>query len=58
MRRIAYTILTLFRSVTQRSDERRALPWKALIADVFFALVTAAEQQLAGLPNRPLAQLR
>jgi hypothetical protein len=45
LRRIAYTLLALFRSVTQRSDER-AVPWKALIADIFFALITATEHQL------------
>jgi hypothetical protein len=28
LRRIAYTLLSLFRSVTQRSDERRNVPWK------------------------------
>lgn len=54
LRRIAYTILTLFRSITQRSDERRAVPWKTLIEDVFFALVTTTDQQLAGLrAHRP-----
>lgn len=58
LRRIAYTILTLFRCVTQRSDQRRALPCKALIADVFFALVTAADRQLAGLRKHRVAELR
>ena len=29
--RIAYTMLALFRSVTQRSDERRATPWQTLM---------------------------
>lgn len=57
LRRIAYTILTLFRSVTQRSDERRAAPWKKLFADVFFALVTTAEQQLACLRSHRFAKL-
>jgi hypothetical protein len=55
LRRISYTILTLFRSVTQRSDERRAVPWKGLIEDVFFALLTTTNQQLAALPmHRPI----
>ena len=40
LRRIAYTILTLFRSVTQRSEERRHTPWKQLIAEVWLAFVT------------------
>jgi hypothetical protein len=47
LRRIAYTILALFRSVTQRSDERRHVPWKALMTDVFFALVTPCAEQVA-----------
>jgi len=33
LRRIAYTMLALFRSVTQRSDERRATPWETLMTD-------------------------
>jgi hypothetical protein len=37
LRRIAYTLLTLFRSVTQRSDERRSAPWKRLMLEVFTA---------------------
>lgn len=53
LRRIAYTILALFRSVTQRSDDRRAVPWKVLISDIFFALITATEHQL-----RPLRSAR
>ncbi len=40
LRRIAYTILTLFRSVTQRSDERRHVPWKKLLAEIWLAFVT------------------
>lgn len=52
LRRIAYTILTLFRSVTQRSDQLRRLPWKTLMADVLFAFFTTTEQQLAGLRYR------
>ncbi|MEO8904343.1 MAG: hypothetical protein ABI488_18415, partial [Polyangiaceae bacterium] len=51
LRRIAYTILALFRSVTQRSDERRAVPWKTLISDVFFALITATEYDIRPSPS-------
>jgi hypothetical protein len=47
LRRIAYTLLTLFRSVTQRSEERRAVPWKALMTDCFFALVSTTAAELA-----------
>jgi hypothetical protein len=33
IRRIVYTMLALFRSVTQRSDEKRAVPWRSLLDD-------------------------
>jgi hypothetical protein len=56
LRRIAYTILTLFRSVTQRSEERRNVPWKALINDVFYAFITTTPEQVAGLRTHRLAR--
>jgi hypothetical protein len=49
LRRIAYTLLALYRAVTLRSDENRASPWKALLTSVRDALVAATEDQLAGL---------
>jgi len=52
LRRIAYSLLTLFRSVTQRSEVRRATPWKDLFWAVHVALLTATEEQLAGLRLR------
>lgn len=57
LRRIAYTLLTLFRSVTQRSEERRQVPWKRLMRDVLFALVTTTRQQLEGLRRHNIAAL-
>jgi hypothetical protein len=51
LRRIAYTLLTLFRSITQRSDERRAAPWKTLMNDCFFALVTTTPAHLERRPR-------
>jgi hypothetical protein len=53
LRRIAYTILTLFRSVTQRSDERRHAPWKLLMLDLFTAFLTTNDDQIRGLRFRP-----
>ena len=53
LRRIAYTLLALFRSVTQRSELRRAVPWKHLLQDVFVALVTLADSHVRGLRRRP-----
>jgi hypothetical protein len=55
--RIAYTLLSLFRSITQRSDERRSCPWKLLMTDLLFALTTTTEEHCAGL-RRHTALLR
>jgi predicted transposase YbfD/YdcC len=41
LRRIALTLLALFRSVTQRSDERRQTPWRDLLRAVYQALLLA-----------------
>ena len=55
LRRIAYNLLTLFRSVTQRSDERRRTPWRTLMHWLHVALLTAKEALVAGLRARRLA---
>jgi len=47
LRRIAYTMLTLYRSVIQRSDARRDVPWRTLLGEVFLAFVTLSNEQLA-----------
>ena len=52
LRRIAYTMLALFRSVTLRSDEGRATRWKALLAWVRDTLVVAAPEHLLNLRVR------
>jgi len=52
LRRIAYTLLALFRSVTQRSEEMRATPWKGLLEDIRAALLTATHEQVEGLRPR------
>ncbi len=39
------------RSVTQRSDERRATPWKTLMSDCFFALITTTAAELLRPPR-------
>ena len=48
----AYSLLTLFRSVTQRSDDQRAVPWPLLLRDVLLTLVAATDDQLDGLRPR------
>ena len=55
LRRIAYTLLTLYRAVTLRSDEGRATRWKALLMSVRDVLIAATEDQLAGLRLREVA---
>jgi hypothetical protein len=52
IRRIVYTMLALFRSVTQRSDQKRAVPWRALLDDIRDALLVLADHHLAGLRRR------
>jgi len=49
LRRIAYTLLALYRAVTLRSDENRATRWRTLLLSVRDALVAATEDQLADL---------
>jgi predicted transposase YbfD/YdcC len=46
LRRIALNLLVLFRSVTQRSHERRAIPWAELIRHVWLALVRTTADDL------------
>jgi hypothetical protein len=55
LRRIAYTLLALYRAVTLRSDAGRSTPWKELLQSVRDVLIAAAEEQLAGLRPRAVA---
>ena len=68
LRRIAFTMLALFRAVTLRSEKSRAMPWKKLLGWVQLALVAAGpgsrlrayargrppppHAEIAGLPTR------
>lgn len=52
LRRLGYNLLALFRSVTQRSDERRRTPWKTLFRWVAKALEQATEEHVRGLRER------
>jgi hypothetical protein len=54
LRRITYTLLTLFRSVTQRSDLRRNLPWKELLRAIDITLLTLTESDLEGMREHRL----
>jgi hypothetical protein len=55
LRRVAYNMLTLFRTVTQRSEEHRAVPWRELIMGLYAALISATEELLTGLRPRRAA---
>ena len=52
LRRIAYNMLALYRAVTQRAEEKRRTPWKALLRWMRDMLVALDEEDLAGLRNR------
>jgi hypothetical protein len=52
LRRIAYTLLTLYRSVTQRSEEKRQMPWKVLFELVRDTLIASTEATVASLRKR------
>ena len=49
LRRIAHTLLALYRSVSLRSELNRSLPWKDLLRWVEISLFTATDSLLAGL---------
>lgn len=55
LRRIAYTLLALYRAVTLRSDEHRAVRWKDLLARVRDALVALTPEHLARPRPREIA---
>jgi hypothetical protein len=55
LRRLVYNMMALFRSVTQRSEEKRQTPWKDLLRWMYNALIGAREEDLAGLRPRQRA---
>jgi hypothetical protein len=52
LRRIAYNMLALYRAVTQRAEEKRRTPWKALLRWTRDMLVALDDEDLAGLRDR------
>jgi predicted transposase YbfD/YdcC len=52
LRRIGYTLLTIFRSITQRSDDRRQEPWHCLLQRIRDAVLLATTSVLDGLRPR------
>lgn len=56
LRRTAYNMMTLFRSVTQRSAERHATPWLDLLRWFYNAIISATDADVEALRPRPLAR--
>lgn len=54
LRRIAFNLMSLFRSCTQRSDEKREMPWKDLMKEFYLAFMRLA---LADLKNSKIKQV-
>ena len=52
LRRIAYNMLALFRTVTQRSDDRRQTPWRDLVRWLYQAVIAATPEDVDGLRAR------
>jgi hypothetical protein len=57
LRRIGYTLLAIFKHVTQRSDARRVEPWHVLLSRVRDAMLLATDAIVAGLRRRAGEQL-
>ena len=55
LRRIAYTLLSLWRGVTLRSDEQRTRPWRDVMRDILLAAVSATAEHLRALRRHRLA---
>lgn len=55
LRRIAYTLLALYRAVMLRSDDNRTMRWRDLLARVRDALVALTPEHLVGLRPREIA---
>lgn len=54
LRRIAYTLLVLWRDVTLRSDDNRSRPWSWIMRDIFLCLLTATADCLRNQRSMPL----
>jgi predicted transposase YbfD/YdcC len=55
LRRMAFNLLSLFRSVTQRSESQRQIPWKDLMRWMYIALLNVEAHEVALLRSRPPA---
>ena len=50
LRRIAYNMLALFRTVTQRSEERRQTPWRDIVRWLYQAVIAATDEDVGRAP--------
>lgn len=57
LRRLGFNLLALYRGVTQRSEEKRQMPWKDLIRQVYNALIAATEADTGALRPRMAASV-
>lgn len=55
LRRIAYNLLALFRSVSLKSEAKRAMPWRQLLRWVYDTLIASTRLDVAGLRTRSAA---
>lgn len=58
IRRIAYTLLSLFRSVSLRSEQKGEIAWKSLMRWVWQTVVAATQEHLEALRPREGAVVR
>jgi hypothetical protein len=52
LRRIGYTLLTIFKHVTQRSEPRQSEPWRVLLSRVRDAMLLATDAIVDGMRRR------
>jgi hypothetical protein len=57
LRRLGFNLLALYRGVTQRSEEKRQMPWKDLMRQVYNALIAATEADTGALRPRMAASV-
>jgi hypothetical protein len=55
LRRLVYNLLTLFRSVTLRSERNRSQSWTRLLRDIYRSLLRATPEVMAGVRRREAA---
>lgn len=57
LRRLAYTLMALLRSVTLRSEQSRSMPWRTLVHKLHVTLLSIADEAVASLRPRRTTSL-